>query len=608
MKKLFEAIAHLDHCKNFARLHQKFSQFNPLKVLRVDQFEIRHSNVLAWLLDPNENHQLGSFFIKKMITRLFVRQENEEKVAHFDFLPYLNASFSDTEVYREVKTENNRYIDLLIVVPSQKLVIVIENKFHAGESLGQLEDYLTFVRKKYGGKGYTVVPIFLTLKSDEPSYGDYFILDYKDVLEIISTHLELNREAIVDQVYDFLTFYIEILKEELVQDDEAIELALAVYQAHKKAIDLLFLSQHMEYSSQTRYNKAFHQINELPARQQEFLKKTYEKKKQTIDFIFKMGSNVLREAFLTFVQIEEIPEEIYKAHVTIPSFILPQWTDFVEILGEPETDYGFGNGLVIWFERTRYEQLKITLELGPVPSEKRIKFLIELENQGMWIRPSAKAEERKYTKLYTQTTDISDWANKNEIIHGMEELYHNPELEEILKKISQAMESMKEELQEEQEQLADEFHEFLPSRRIPLKAFLKFVKVHGISEEMYRYNGVKASFIMPVFRELEQIYGQTRINWWSYNSPFVYWFQRLKDDRLMLKIELGPLQPEQRLALIEKLEELGMIFSNKAKEMKTKYTKIFSKSIVIMNWDDEEEVYERMEEMFMDLRIRKNCR
>ncbi|WP_161787038.1 PD-(D/E)XK nuclease family protein [Planococcus sp. CAU13] len=42
-----ETFSHLEHSKEFARLHQKFHQFNPLKVLRVDKFEIRHSNILA---------------------------------------------------------------------------------------------------------------------------------------------------------------------------------------------------------------------------------------------------------------------------------------------------------------------------------------------------------------------------------------------------------------------------------------------------------------------------------------------------------------------------------------------------------------------------------
>jgi hypothetical protein len=42
--------------------------------------------------------------------------------------------------------ETNCYIDLLVVIPSQKLAFVIENKFHAIESHGQLEDYLTYAR------------------------------------------------------------------------------------------------------------------------------------------------------------------------------------------------------------------------------------------------------------------------------------------------------------------------------------------------------------------------------------------------------------------------------------------------------------------------------
>lgn len=600
MSYLLETIAHLDHAKDFARLHRKFTQFNPLKVLRVDQFEIRHSNVLAWLLDPNENHQMGSFFIKKLVSRLVIHVENEEKVDNLDLLSFLHASFFDTEVYREVKTGNNRYIDFLVVVPSQRIVLVIENKFHAGESQGQLEDYLTYAQDQYNMEGYTIIPVFLTLRRDMPSYPDYLMLDYNDVLDIISSHLELNREGIADHVYDFLTFYTAILKEELVEDDEAIELALDIYQANKKAIDLLFLSQHMEYSNQARYSGLFQQINELPASHKESLKKIYEKKKQTIDYIFKMGSNVLREAFISFVQIEEIPEEVYKAHVTVPNFILPQWADFAETMGKPESGYWLGNGLIIWFERTWNDRLKITIELGPISFEKRVTFLTELENQGIPIRPTAKSEERKYTKIYTQTTDISDWANKNELIHGMEGLYHDSKLEETFKRIALAVESMKEELQEEKELLEDEVHGLLPSRTIPKGAFLNFTKVHGISEGIYRYQRNKAAFLLPIFRKLEQTYGKTRINWWGYNSTFVYWFQRLKDDRLLLKIELGPLQPEQRLALIEKLEEQGMILPTKAKHVTVTYTSLFSKSKVVMNWDDEEEVYAMMEELFMD--------
>ena len=39
------------------------NKFNIFKVLKLDNHEIRHSNFLAWLLNPKENHNLqGNFF------------------------------------------------------------------------------------------------------------------------------------------------------------------------------------------------------------------------------------------------------------------------------------------------------------------------------------------------------------------------------------------------------------------------------------------------------------------------------------------------------------------------------------------------------------------
>lgn len=43
-----------------------------------------------------------------------------------------------------------------------------------------------------------------------------------------------------------------------------------------------------------------------------------------------------------------------------------------------------------------------------------------------------------------------------------------------------------------------------------------------------------------------------------------------------------------------------MTFPTIAKRITAKYTSLYSKSKVVMNWDDEEEVYAMMEELFMD--------
>lgn len=596
MSYSLEAIAQLEHSKEFARLHQKFHQFNPLKVLRVDQFEIRHSNILAWLLDPNENHQMGSFFVKKLLSRLITRPENEDKGAGIDFLTYLHVSFGDVEVEREVKTHTNRYLDLLVHIPSQKLVLVIENKFHSGESVGQLENYLEYAQKRFNDSDYTILPVFLTLANAKPSEEIYWMLDYQDVLEIIELHLELNKESITDQIYDFLTFYTEVLREELVHDEESVQLALDVYETSKGAIDFLFLSQHDNFRKQARYEKVFQEAAKLSDKQKLSIGKIYEKKKKTIDFIFNIGSNVLREAFLTFVEATEIPAGHYKAHLQVPNFILPGWKEFQKTLGEPESGYWLGSGLITWFERTWDERLKINVEVGPIPFAERYQFLLALEQQGVYFRASAKVEGKKYTKIHTETVLISDWAFKQEIVEGMMKLYEDPALESVFKKIAKAVESMETQQEILMEQEVEQFRKSL--NLFPTASFLKFCEIHGINQNDYSLHERQPSFVVPAFKGLEKQFGSARQKWWWHDGTFIMWFDRLKDERLKLTLELGPLEPSKRIALIEELESRGVSFSAKSKEQHAKYTRIYSNAKVIDDWGDVQVVANEMERLF----------
>ena len=46
----------------FLRYHAEYvkrREFNTFDVLRYAEYEIRHSNVLAWLLDPGQTHGIG---------------------------------------------------------------------------------------------------------------------------------------------------------------------------------------------------------------------------------------------------------------------------------------------------------------------------------------------------------------------------------------------------------------------------------------------------------------------------------------------------------------------------------------------------------------------
>ncbi|MFK7867447.1 MAG: PD-(D/E)XK nuclease family protein, partial [Alphaproteobacteria bacterium] len=48
---------------DFSTLNAQLNRFNPIKIMKMESMEIRHSAILAWLLDPNENHGLGDHFL-----------------------------------------------------------------------------------------------------------------------------------------------------------------------------------------------------------------------------------------------------------------------------------------------------------------------------------------------------------------------------------------------------------------------------------------------------------------------------------------------------------------------------------------------------------------
>ena len=71
-------------------------KFNLFDVLKVSRTEIRHSNMLAWLMDPNENHGLGDAFLKGILRRLM---ENDLD-GKYDVFKILLSDMYSFSVYR----------------------------------------------------------------------------------------------------------------------------------------------------------------------------------------------------------------------------------------------------------------------------------------------------------------------------------------------------------------------------------------------------------------------------------------------------------------------------------------------------------------------------
>ena len=66
-------------------------------VLKISRTEIRHSNMLGWLLNPNENHGMGDVFLKGIFQRLV---ENDSD-GRYDIFNVLLMDFYTFSVMRE---------------------------------------------------------------------------------------------------------------------------------------------------------------------------------------------------------------------------------------------------------------------------------------------------------------------------------------------------------------------------------------------------------------------------------------------------------------------------------------------------------------------------
>src|SRR5690606_36735814 len=105
-------LLELENDLKFHHLNEKVNSFNALKVLRLENHEIRHSNVLAWLLNLIDNHQLRDFVLRKLLEHLILIEENSANPLMKQVEKILDYSLLDCHVYREVKTDKNRFIDL----------------------------------------------------------------------------------------------------------------------------------------------------------------------------------------------------------------------------------------------------------------------------------------------------------------------------------------------------------------------------------------------------------------------------------------------------------------------------------------------------------------
>jgi hypothetical protein len=225
------------------RLEQLLGQFNLFEALGVVRHELRHSDFLAFLLDPSVNHGLGDDFVRLLLQKFLLRRERQSLPVSLIDLDVWD--LNEIEVYREWQN-----IDILLLDKQHQLVIAIENKIGTTEHSNQLRRYREAVSGAY--PDWKAIYIFLTPDGDEPSDAAYIAADYTLVCEAVDALLEKRTSTLGADVATLIRHYSQMLRRHIVTESEIAELCRRIYRKHKVAIDLIFEHRPDEISAVTQ--------------------------------------------------------------------------------------------------------------------------------------------------------------------------------------------------------------------------------------------------------------------------------------------------------------------------------------------------------------------
>lgn len=223
---------------DFKKLSEIKDEVNIFKILNMADKETVHSDMLAWLFNPYENHNLNDKAIKVLLMQL------SEKDA--EYINLLLQEYSDLEVYREYTTNNGRRIDILLESRNNKVIFIIENKIWSGEGDNQLEDYKKFIDEKYND--YNRIFLYLTPEKErKEQYKGYTHITYNTIYKIINNLLQDNQIKL--EIRTVLKQYKEIIRRDIMGnvDKEMIDLCRKLYVEHKDALDKIMQYGMPEY-------------------------------------------------------------------------------------------------------------------------------------------------------------------------------------------------------------------------------------------------------------------------------------------------------------------------------------------------------------------------
>jgi len=230
-KKLLEQFV-VDN-EDLEHLESLLDQFNIFEAVGMVRQEIRHSNCLAFLLNPSASHRLGDIFLKTFLKRLLLGANN----ASVSSIEIDIANLADTQVRREWKN-----IDILLFSETSQIVCVIENKVDSQEHSNQLYRYREIVLNQF--KDFKHIFVYLTptglLPNSDEDQQHWLPYSYDKVVALLDDVSNRYRPTIGSDVRTLIQHYSSLIKRHLMEDSEIAQLCRKIYWQHKEALDLIY--------------------------------------------------------------------------------------------------------------------------------------------------------------------------------------------------------------------------------------------------------------------------------------------------------------------------------------------------------------------------------
>ena len=212
LEKFVKDDAELLKLENYA------SKFNVFKALNLVRAEVKHSTMLAWLLNPKETHGQNDYFLKLFLEKIIELKDDKKEIT-LSILDIRLEDFCNTNVKTEHSTkgnapttanDDNNRIDVFIKNKERNLVCIIENKVDSSEGDNQLKKYYEYINNNHNSVNQ--IFIYLTPGEDEPSDERYIAVGYKTIAQIIEKFLQAKQSVLSPNIVSFIEDYMQIIE------------------------------------------------------------------------------------------------------------------------------------------------------------------------------------------------------------------------------------------------------------------------------------------------------------------------------------------------------------------------------------------------------------